>query len=221
MLTDGEWVWDEAANDFDWGASTAVPAVLAGVFGGEPRHSDLLGLVHEQLNLRNGRFRDQIADLVAPIHGVAKDELAGADVREHRRTIRTARIGVSALVVLVVLCLLGATLAVRNATRADENAARADQQRRLSDAERLAVQSTALVETQPDLAALLSRPTGVPHARDGERVDGRHLSTPATAARPDGEQPRQRDRVDGRRPAPRHGPGTATAGSADVALHNS
>ena len=34
VVTDGEWIWDEAAGDFA-GDSTAVPAALRGVFGEE------------------------------------------------------------------------------------------------------------------------------------------------------------------------------------------
>src|SRR3954453_13064245 len=32
VVTDGEWVWDPAAGDFDWQRSTAVPPVLRGIF---------------------------------------------------------------------------------------------------------------------------------------------------------------------------------------------
>ena len=43
-----------------------------------------------QLDLTDGRFRDQVADLAAPVHGMAKDELASEDVRQHRRAMRQA-----------------------------------------------------------------------------------------------------------------------------------
>ena len=43
-----------------------------------------------QLDLTNGRFRDQIGEIAAPVHGVAEGRDRDVDVREHRRTIRQA-----------------------------------------------------------------------------------------------------------------------------------
>jgi hypothetical protein len=37
------------------------------------------------LTLRNARFRDQVAALAAPMHGITKDELEGDDIREQRK----------------------------------------------------------------------------------------------------------------------------------------
>ena len=101
LLTDGEIVWDENTYDFDWGATTALGPAFAGCFREEPFHVDMRWARAEvQLDLTDGRFRDQIADLAAPAHGMAKDELAGEDVRQHRRALRQA---VAAGVALVFL----------------------------------------------------------------------------------------------------------------------
>jgi len=94
-VVDGSWEWDDAAGDFT-DDSTAVPDALRGVFGEEPRHIDLRWARDESgLSVRTPRFRDQMAELAAPIYGVTKDELVGSDLREHRRTIRTARAAVA------------------------------------------------------------------------------------------------------------------------------
>ena len=45
----------------------------------------------DHLTLRNARFRDQVATLAAPMHGITKDELEGDDVREQHRTPTQAR----------------------------------------------------------------------------------------------------------------------------------
>jgi hypothetical protein len=59
-----------------------VFGALVSAFSAEPRHVDLRWAQHaEQLDLRNGRFRDAVAQLAAPIHGVAKDELESEDVQ--------------------------------------------------------------------------------------------------------------------------------------------
>lgn len=140
VLTDGTWVWDAERNDFD-ATSTAVPAVLLGVFGEEPRHVDLSwARSEEQLDLRNGRFRDQVAELAAPMHGVAKDDLVGTDVREHRRTRRWATAGVASLVFAIAFAgVFGVTFAGARATSeqlATERGLRSELEDALADADR-------------------------------------------------------------------------------------
>jgi hypothetical protein len=120
VVTGGVWVWDESTADFDWEASTAVPAALAGVFVSEPRHLDLRWAgAEEQLDLRNSRFRGDVAQIAAAIRGVPKDDLEGEDVRQHRRTLRWAWGAAAALVVLTLLSAGTAVAAVRNAHAAD------------------------------------------------------------------------------------------------------
>ena len=110
LLTDGEIVWDETKNDFDWQATTALTPALAGCFSEPPRYVDMRwARTEEQLDLTNGRFRDQVADLAAPMHGVAKDEIAGVHVRQHRRTLRHAYTAGIALVLLTVVSFSLAT----------------------------------------------------------------------------------------------------------------
>ena len=76
--------------------ANAVPAALRGRFEGEPRYLDLRWARNEdQLDLRHSRFREAIAELAAPIHGMAKDELESEDVRRHRRGMRLARAAVA------------------------------------------------------------------------------------------------------------------------------
>jgi WD40 repeat protein len=151
VVTDGEWAWDTSSNDFDWARCTAVPPALRGVYAEEPRHLDMRWARTEgQLSLRNGRFRDQVAELAAPIRGVTKDALEGADLREHRRTRRMV-VGVGVLLVmLTVASIIGGVSSSRAASRAD---------RRAEDATfgRLVAQARELRSTDPSLAMLLAR----------------------------------------------------------------
>ncbi|MDH3279942.1 MAG: TIR domain-containing protein, partial [Gammaproteobacteria bacterium] len=67
VVTDGEWIWDEAKGDFDWDRSTAVPPALKGAFDQEPRHLDLRWAREaDQVDTRNPKFSDAIAELAAP-----------------------------------------------------------------------------------------------------------------------------------------------------------
>ncbi|MGD0394068.1 MAG: TIR domain-containing protein [Acidimicrobiales bacterium] len=150
VVTDGSWEWDPVLADFTAGSS-AVPEALRGALHEEPRHLDLRWARDEtDLDLRNSRFRSAVADLAAPMHGVAKDELEGEDVRQHLRTRRLARAGVSALVLLVLLVAgLGAlALVSRNQAVVTGNTARA---------QALASESQNELSTDPEVSVLLAR----------------------------------------------------------------
>jgi hypothetical protein len=148
VVTGGEWVWDVDAQDFDWQRSTAVPPALAQVFHEEPRHVDMRWARQDsQLDLRDGRFADQVADIAAPLHGVAKDDIAGADVRQHRRTRRVITATLVVLSLLVLTTAGTAIAALRQRSAAQENAVQAD-------ARRLA--ALALLERRADLSLLLA-----------------------------------------------------------------
>ena len=152
VLTDGELVWDPAAKDIDFARSTAVPPSLKGVFTEEPRHLDLRWTKDQSsaiaLSLQNSQFKDAVADLAAPIHGVAKDDLVGEDIRQHRRTRTIARAAVAALALLLVAALVSAVIARANAVRAENR--RID-----ADAQRLGLESSS-VPGPPDLAFTLA-----------------------------------------------------------------
>src|SRR5689334_20021326 len=123
VVTDGEWAWDDDRGDFTEG-STAVPPTLRGVFTEEPFFLDLRwARGSEHLSLHHSRFRDAIAQLAAPMHGVSKDELEGEDVRQHRRAKRLRSGAVVTLVVLALVTSLTGLSAVRNGARAKAAAA--------------------------------------------------------------------------------------------------
>ena len=152
VVTDGEFGW--AGGDV---VGDAVPAALRGVFSEEPRWVDLRWAKDEdQLDLQDPRFADAVADIGSAIRGVPKDELASEEVRQHRRTVRTAwaaGVGLVALAMIAGLfgvassrnaseAVLQAELAAQNALEAeaardtaDENAAEAATQRDLATAE--------------------------------------------------------------------------------------
>jgi WD40 repeat protein len=136
VVTDGEWEWDREYGDFTED-STAVPGALRGVFAEEPLFLDLRwARGSEHLSLQHSRFRDAIAQLAAPMHGVSKDELEGEDVRQHRRARRLRSGAVATLVVLAVVASLTGVSAVRNAERANAAAAEARRQQQSADEQR-------------------------------------------------------------------------------------
>ena len=113
-LVAGEATWDDDANR--WSPdSTAVPSALADVYANEPLWVDLRWTadVHDNdLTTGHNRFRDAVATLAAPIHGVSKDELEGEDVRAHRAASRARRRATIAVVVLLLLATSASSLAL-------------------------------------------------------------------------------------------------------------
>ncbi len=128
VLTGGEWCWDAEAGDFTED-STAVPAALRGVFVEEPLYLDLRWARDDlHLSLRHARFRDAIAQLAAPMHGVSKDELESEDVRQLRRARRAWSAAMATLVVLALVASLTGVMAMRNAGWANASAVEAARQ---------------------------------------------------------------------------------------------
>lgn len=110
VVTDGTFAW--SGSDFDHDSS-AVPPALMGAFAVEPRWVDLrFARTSEQLDLKNPRFSLAIADIASAIRAVPKDELETEEVRQHRRTIRTAWSAAVALVLLAVVAGGAATFAI-------------------------------------------------------------------------------------------------------------
>ena len=120
VLTDGELAWDEAAKDFDWQRTSAVPGLLKGRFAGEPLYVDLRWARGENdLSLRHSQFRAAILDIAAPLHGRPKDELDGDDVRQHRRTWRLAWSAGAGLALLAAAATASAVIAVQQRNEAE------------------------------------------------------------------------------------------------------
>jgi hypothetical protein len=133
VLTDGEFGW--ADGDI---VSNAAPPALVGAFADEPRWVDLrFARTEEQLDLKSPTFSAAIADIASPIRGVPKDELESEEVRQHRRTIRTASVGLVILLLLAVIAAVTAIYAIgqtnevavqRDAARESEQAAQQSEQ---------------------------------------------------------------------------------------------
>ena len=109
VVTDGTFGWSDGEVTGD-----AVPPALCDVFVDEPRWVDLrFARTESQLNLRHASFRDAVADIAAAIRGVPKDELQSEEIRQHRRTVRTAW---SAGLTILVLGVVSAVAAVQAAS---------------------------------------------------------------------------------------------------------
>jgi WD40 repeat protein len=153
-LTAGEISWDEVAHDFNWTKTNALPCATRGLFDAEPLWVDLRWARDSTSNsLAHPRFRDCVADLAAPLHSRAKDDLIGEDIRQARR-IR--QITSAVIVLLTALALaLGWTSIVaerrRRIAAQERDRALTSQSHYLADA---ALQQ--VTQGRPDLGVLLA-----------------------------------------------------------------
>ena len=183
VLIDGEIVWDEQADDFDWERTNALPRTLAGAFAEEPRWIDLRwGRDAGDLSLRNPQFRDAVAEVGAPLHGRPKDELVGEDVRQHRRALRLARGAVATLSILLLAAVASGLLALNQRNSAREERDRAEEQTRIATSRLLATQALTDLDRVPDRGVLLGA-RGFPARADVRGAVGARSRSSAHAAR--------------------------------------
>ena len=156
VLTDAEFGWADGDVIGD-----AAPPALQGAFSDEPRWVDLrFARTEEQLDLQNPAFSAAVADIASAIRGVPKDELASEEVRQHRRTVRTAWAAGIVVLLLGVAALIAATVAVGQSNEAQAQrdeaerlaAAEAEARAEAETNEQRAEEQTVLAEEQATLA---------------------------------------------------------------------
>ena len=91
VLTSGTIVWNDAASDFDWDRTDALPRALSGVFTAEPLFIDCSAASPDSFSLNDKKFLNDVASVAATLHGKSKDEIFGEHIRHHRRTLLIAR----------------------------------------------------------------------------------------------------------------------------------
>jgi WD domain, G-beta repeat/TIR domain len=149
VLTDGTLTWNAEKNNFDRDSSTAAHPSLYGIFRSEPLYLDMTWAKKEtQLTLHNTIFRDHVATLAAPMHGITKDELEGDDIREQNLTQRLKRGVIISLTILLVLAVTASLVAFQQYRNAI-------QQRDQAIYNQVITQADRLREEDPSLAGQL------------------------------------------------------------------
>ncbi|MFJ1746354.1 TIR domain-containing protein [Streptomyces sp. NPDC088116] len=112
-ISSGSIAWDADSGDFDWSRTTALPQdALRSKFSREPLWVNLTDIRRSgKFSLRDAEFRDAVAALAAPLHGMDKDALESEDLRQHRLATRVLRSAVAALSVLLVTSLVAGVVA--------------------------------------------------------------------------------------------------------------
>jgi WD40 repeat protein len=148
VVTDGSFGWTgDVAGD-------AVPNALHGVFTEEPRWVDVRwARDQDQLDLQDPRFADAVADIASTIRGIPKDDLASEEVRQHRRTVRTAWAAGGLVTALAVAAVGFGVSSSRNADEAERQAEIAAEQADIAEANAEEAESQAeFARTQAAIA---------------------------------------------------------------------
>jgi hypothetical protein len=160
-LIDGELRWDEAANAFEWPASTALSREALGhAFETEPAWIDLRPVTLAggagrrrrrwfTRSLADPRLQDATASLIAEVKQVPKDTLIGEHLRRSRQTRRAVTSALSILTVLLAAAIVAAFIAVAQANRAVHQAT-------ISEAGQLAAIAETLTGSHLDVASLFA-----------------------------------------------------------------
>ena len=148
VVTDGEFEW--GGEDIGPATDSAPPA-LYDAYADEPRWVDLrFARTEEQLDLNNASFRAAVADIASAVRGIPKDELESEEVRQHRRTVRTAWAAGLVVVAFAVFAVGAAIYANGQRITAEANEADANAQREIAQ------QQTAVAEEQTARAEVLA-----------------------------------------------------------------
>ncbi|WP_034259014.1 TIR domain-containing protein [Altibacter lentus] len=115
VLTEGDISWSDSAGSF-YSSNNALPEVLQKYFKSEPLYVDLRSFnEQEDVSLANLKFREKVLLLAAQLHGKAPNDMAGVEIREHKRMIRTRNAAILLLSVLFIAAVSAAIIANRNA----------------------------------------------------------------------------------------------------------
>ncbi|MBW5482917.1 TIR domain-containing protein [Streptomyces bambusae] len=149
-LSSGTIAWDDTARDFDWTRTDALPEELSWAFTTEPLWVDLRAYracdPAERSMAPGAGFRDRVATLAAPLHGLSKDALDSEDLRLQRKAVRVLRSGVA---VLSATTLIAAGAGVFAWQQRNEAVSRA----RTSASQALAARALEAAQTDPRKAA--------------------------------------------------------------------
>lgn len=105
-ITEGEVVWNDLEDDFDWDRTNALPRILSQQFSGEPLYVDFRDFTpSEALNLDNPKFKERLVMLAATIHGKTVADLTGEASRNHKRLMLIRNMAITVLTILLGLSI--------------------------------------------------------------------------------------------------------------------
>ncbi len=104
VLTDGDIVWDEDTQAFDWDKTTAISKFLGAFYEQEPLFVDMREVKQaDDYDMENPSFKMKIAQIAATIRRTPIDNLVGSELSTHKKLIALRNTAIAALAILLVL----------------------------------------------------------------------------------------------------------------------
>ena len=155
VLTDGEVSWETRDNNDRQSTSNALPEILEEKLSDAPFYVDLRESKKlDELDLKFPLFRRHILKLASQLHGIAPKDLAGEELRQHRKVIRLRNAAISMLTILFVAATVAAIMAYFKQKEAQENYQLAEERRKVAQANFLIAE--AQLEHNPTKAVELA-----------------------------------------------------------------
>src|SRR5262245_18816420 len=171
VLTDGELVWSDEHGGIDGERSDAIPPPQVSAYRTEPLYADLRSAHTDvDLSLQNPDFKRRILPIAAKLHGKTPADLAGDEVREHRRTQRIRNAAITSLVALSLLAATGAYIAFRQAQEAERQRRSAVEAKEATERELLRAQIGELRALVQHIDVMLARPESAADAAQRDRL---------------------------------------------------
>lgn len=151
VLTEGDVSWDNSNHNISNPKMNALPEVLESKISEAPFYIDLReSKEQDELDLKYPLFRRHILKLAAQLHGLAPKDLAGEELRQHRKMIRTRNAAIGLLIVLFLSSAVAAFFAYQKQIEAEENFELAE--KRLKSAQANFLIAEAQLENNPTKA---------------------------------------------------------------------
>jgi hypothetical protein len=171
VLTDGELVWSDEHGRIDGDRTDTLPPALVSAYQMEPLYADLRAAHSDvDLSLQNPDFKRRVLPIAARLHGKSPADLAGDEVREHRRTQRIRNAAISGLIALSLLAATGAYVAIRQAQEAERQRRSAVEAKEATERELLRAQIGELRALVQHIDVMLARPESAADAAQRERL---------------------------------------------------
>ena len=148
-ITEGDLVWNDEQNAFDFKASDAVPEILLRAYTEEPLYVDLRNFRTQiDLSLNNPSFKEKIISVAARLHNKSVIDMLSDEVTEHRKTIRLRN---SAILILCILLLTSISLFIYSLQQTKN----AERERDIAVSRELTLSAEKNISHDPQLSLIL------------------------------------------------------------------
>jgi WD40 repeat protein len=148
-ITEGDLVWNDEQNAFDFKASDAVPEILLRAYTEEPLYVDFRNFRTQiDLSLNNPSFKEKIISVAARLHNKSVIDMLSDEVTEHRKTIRLRN---SAILILCILLLTSISLFIYSLQQTKN----AERERDIAVSRELTLSAEKNISHDPQLSLIL------------------------------------------------------------------